>query len=398
MVQEERKPQPAAPNVPLPLKILSALILAYSIFNIGTVTHGFLSYTFDAINGNYFNYGTSTIVCEIVFLASISLSTIATAVLSLLLFLNKRKTAAKFIYINYGLLGLMFVSYILLNGIKLMLLFFVISIALLVILQIYLDPQLRAERAREIKAAREAEDELWREEQEAGTIGFDETGRGAIEINFFNLFWIFIVCSVVGLLIEEIYHYVFVVPGEWQDRAGILFGPFSPIYGVGAVLMTLMLNRMHKSPVIFTFIAAALIGGVFEAAVGYFMEFSFGAVAWDYSNEVLPLFGGRTCLKFMIMWGFMGAVWLKILMPAVVKFVNMIPWNWRYAITTICAFAIFVDAVMTLQALDCWYMRVSSVETVQTPISEFYAAHFDNSYMEARFESMTITPDTAIRG
>ena len=45
-------------------------------------------------------------------------------------------------------------------------------------------------------------------------------------------------CCVLGLMIETAYHFLVVNPGHYQDRAGLLFGPFSPIYGFGAVLMT----------------------------------------------------------------------------------------------------------------------------------------------------------------
>lgn len=55
-----------------------------------------------------------------------------------------------------------------------------------------------------------------------------------------------------------------------------------------------------------------------------------------------------------------------------------------------------VNGVMTLQALDCWYKRESGYQPT-SPIEEFYAKNFDNSYMEHRFQSMTITPEQTAR-
>ena len=76
---------------------------------------------------------------------------------------------------------------------------------------------------------------------------------------------------------------------------------------------------------------------------------------------------------------------------------GMDPWNWRYAVTTVCAALMLADAIMTLQSLDCWYERLSGNQ-VDTPIQSFYDRHFDNAYMEHRFQSMSIHPDDAVRG
>ncbi|MCG5015023.1 putative ABC transporter permease, partial [Collinsella aerofaciens] len=83
------------------------------------------------------------------------------------------------------------------------------------------------------------------------------TGKGFIALNFFNLFWIFVVCCVLGLMIETVYHFLVVNPGHYQDRAGLLFGPFSLIYGFGAVLMTVALNRFHDKNVVLIFLVSA---------------------------------------------------------------------------------------------------------------------------------------------
>ena len=162
-------------------------------------------------------------------------------------------------------------------------------------------------------------------------------------------------------------------------------------------LMPIFLNRFHKSNWLVIFLVAAVIGGAFEAFVSLFMQYAFGAVAWDYSNMPGSLFDGRTCLPFMACWGLLGVVWIKLLLPFMLRLVNFIPWNWRYVLTCVAACFMLVDAVMTLQALDCWYMRLSH-DPVDTPIQQFYDHEFGDTYMADRFQSMTIHPADAVRG
>ena len=95
--------------------------------------------------------------------------------------------------------------------------------------------------------------------------------------------------------------------------------------------------------------------------------------------------------------GLLGVVWIKLLLPFMLRLVNFIPWNWRYMLTTVAACFMLVDAVMTLQALDCWYMRLSH-DPVDTPLQQFYDHEFGDAYMADRFQSMTIVPSDAVRG
>ncbi len=266
------------------------------------------------------------------------------------------------------------------------------SSLILMALFTFADPSLSEER----RLQRVLRDMEAREEAEEGTLGRDVTGRGYMAVNFFNLFWIFTLGALFGDAIETVYHYMIEVPGEFQIRAGLLWGPFSPIYGFGAVILSLILNRFYKAPAILIFLMSAVVGGAFEYAVSWFLEFAFGAVAWDYTGRFLNI-GGRTDFMFMCMWGVLGVVWIKLLLPWLIGLVNRIPWQWRYTVTAVAAALMIFDGAMTLIALDCWYMRLDGVPTDQTAFQAFFAQHFDDQYMASRFQSMSLHPELTTR-
>ncbi len=313
------------------------------------------------------------------------------AIFGIRLLRNKRKNAAQGTEVMILLLAGIIICDIMLTGLGKNLIPVAIVAVFLVAMQSYLDPALAGER----ELHRKLRDMETRDQAEAGTLGLDLEGPGYITLNFFNLFWIFVVCSVLGLILEVIYHVTVVDPGVYQDRAGLLFGPFSPIYGVGAALMTMALNRFHKAPLVVVFLVSAVIGGAFEFAVSWFMQFAFGIVAWDYTGTFLSI-DGRTNGMFMAMWGVLGMFWIKVCLPWMLKLVNRIPWNWRYTLTTICAALMVFDCAMTLMSLDRWYQRQTNVAP-DNAISEFIDEHFDDSYMTNRFESMTMDTNNATR-
>ena len=335
--------------------------------------------------------GISTIVVTFVNLAVLVALAVTLIVFGVRLIRNQRRWAALLSYGLYVLLLAGALCSIMLAGIGYELIPYGVGFAVTVALQSYLDPSLLEER-RAHRKAREAEEHA---EGEAGTLGRDPSGKGYITLNFFNLFWIFVIASVAGVVIESIYHVLVVDFGHYEDRAGLLWGPFSPIYGFGAVLMTLALNRFHNAPIPVVFLVSAVIGGAFEYFVSWFMEYAFGAIAWDYTGTFLNI-NGRTNFMFMCMWGALGVVWVKLALPALLHTVNLIPWRWRYSITALCAALMIFDGAMTLVALDCWYSRLAGAAP-DNALEQFCAEQFDNQWMENRFESMSIHPDAAHR-
>ena len=116
---------------------------------------------------------------------------------------------------------------------------------------------------------------------------------------------------------------------------------------------------------------------------------------WHARSACRPY--GRTHLHgFACLWGLGGLIWIKLLLPRLLKLINMIPWKSRYSATVIFTIIMLVDGVMTLQSLDYWYQRVNGTEP-DIPVAQFYGKYFDNEYMENRFQSMTMSPKDATR-
>ena len=381
-------------ELPMPLRILSILLIISGVCGIGSgitallpmINSGFLAETLGKITV------TTAVVIGIAALCSF-VSTIISTLVGVRLLKGERGSAGALINTNIAVTVVYLICVFMLYGIGWHLILGFVHIAVQIAASTYLNPSL-ANESKLQAGLRKLDTEV---HAERGTLGLADPGEGYIRLDFFNLFWTFMVASVVGLIVEIIYHMVVVEPGVYQDRAGLLWGPFSPIYGFGAVLMTIALNRFKDRNIIFIFVVCTIIGGAFEYFVSVFMEVAFGATAWDYSNEFLGnLFGGRTCLLFASMFGFLGLVWIKILLPLVLRIVNLIPWKLRYGVTLVCATFMLINGVMTLQALDNWGARKAG-HVPATGIEQFYAEHFNDEYMQNRFQSMTINPEKSVR-
>ena len=221
----------------------------------------------------------------------------------------------------------------------------------------------------------------------------DNPEDGSIKLSFFNLFWIFVIASFFGLIIETLVSYP--VDGVWKDRSGFVWGPLSPIYGLGAVLMTIGLNGMRGKTVIHTFVFAALLGGAFEFAVGWILEEAFGIVAWSYVDQPFNLMG-HTCLGISWVWGVLGLAWVRMLLPLVMDVISLIPKRIATGLTAAATVFIAVDIVLTIGAFNCWYQREAG-QPVETPVQEFFDANFGDKFMQQRFQTMSLYPSIANR-
>lgn len=66
-----------------------------------------------------------------------------------------------------------------------------------------------------------------------------------IQPGFYQYIIIFLIASILGLVLEMVW--MFVMFGIVESRVGLVWGPFSPLYDFGAVLLTMLLWKLRKN-------------------------------------------------------------------------------------------------------------------------------------------------------
>ncbi|MBU5404384.1 putative ABC transporter permease [Paraeggerthella hongkongensis] len=211
---------------------------------------------------------------------------------------------------------------------------------------------------------------------------------GYLKIDYFTLFWLFVAGSMFGLAVETIFHAI--VYGGYESRAGLVWGPFSPIYGMGAVLLTVSLNRFHHSHNLIIFIVSMVLGSAIEYTASWLMEVLWGAIAWDYAGTFGSI-GGRTNFAFGVMWGLLGLLWVRIAMPLVKRAFSHV--NARTttakALTAAASVLMALNIAVTVLALDRESQRAQGVPAVtweQRALDEW----FPQPYMQEHFHNMSV--------
>lgn len=382
-------------NMPLIVTLFGDVVLLDGIVSLPLLLHETIRAVGAVVLGyQQVNPLNLTVIMSVIGTALFLVNSVLMVVFGVLLILRKdRHRAAPWTYVLMPLTFIEIMFSLCLDGIGLDLLVAVVRFLLLAALSVMVDPGLREERRLQRTLRRMNERDAFFEDEKEGMLGRDRTGKGYMELNFFNMFWLFAVGCVFGCAIETVYHAI--VFGGYQNRASFLYGPFSAIYGFGVILVSVCLNRMYRSSIVTIFLSSAVLGGAFEWVSSWFMEVTVGMKAWDYTGKWLSI-GGRTCGQFMFFWGVLGVVWMRLILPALLNCINRIPWQIRYTLTTVCFVLLLADALFSLMAIDCWYMRLAGIHS-DSPVVQWIDLHFPNEVMEQRLPTMHIDPSVAGR-
>lgn len=161
----------------------------------------------------------------------------------------------------------------------------------------------------------------------------------------YQLLWLFFIYSVAGWVTE-----VFLKFLEYKRfiNRGFLIGPYCPIYGAGAVLITVggkLLSPVDRTWAM-SFLIAFVLCGLLEYLTSYILEKYFHARWWDYTERPMNLHG-RVWIGNLILFGIGGVFILNVFNPRLLALAHRLEPRLFAAILIAVSILFVADAVMS---------------------------------------------------
>ena len=155
----------------------------------------------------------------------------------------------------------------------------------------------------------------------------------------------FIVYSVFGFILESCVYKSKQLP----YYSGILYGPFTIIYGFGCIVLNILnslifinINNILLKTII-TFSLSFLILTTIELLGAIILKYIFHTTMWDYSNRKYN-YKGYICLKNSTIWGILGTLYILFLKNIIDTRINTLP----NIFTKVLIFIIIINIIITI--------------------------------------------------
>ena len=170
----------------------------------------------------------------------------------------------------------------------------------------------------------------------------------------FNRYFIsFILYAVIGWCYEV---FLEVVVYRWGfTNRGVLYGPYCPVYGVGAMIFLLTIyprlkDRTLREKILaipLVFLSCMVLATALELATSYLLEFFTGSWPWQTYVDYRYNFEGRIALSPSVRFGLGGILFLYILQPLFDRIIDRLGPERSKKITVLVAVILIVDMICT---------------------------------------------------
>lgn len=199
-------------------------------------------------------------------------------------------------------------------------------------------------------------------------------------VTYPRLFWLFIIGSLLGVVIEGLF--CLVQYGQWETHVVSIWGPFCIIYGFGAAGFYVGSVKLRMRSIWIRFFTYTIIGTAVEFLCGWILEYGLHMRAWDYSHQ----FGnirGYVSPQMALAWGAFGIVFEKFVPPMEQIFQKMEGRGWTIFCSALTVF-MAINFALTGACIIRWkhrHMGFPPANRVEKMLDE----HYNDVWMAERF-------------
>ena len=194
------------------------------------------------------------------------------------------------------------------------------------------------------------------------------------EITIHQIIWYLVIFSIIGLIIETLF--CLITTGVLESRKGLIYGPFCPIYGVGATILIVLLDKFKNSN-IKLFVFGGILGSLIEYIISFGLEAFYGTRFWDYSYLKFNL-NGRICITYTLFWGILAIVLIKLAKPCIDYIINKISIKKTKIVDILIILAAILDIGFTIWGINSYKNRA---------ICHYYKKNTDNVSITKQIEN-----------
>ncbi len=197
------------------------------------------------------------------------------------------------------------------------------------------------------------------------------------------IFWIFMIGSLLGYIYEMTV--VLFQKGHFESRQGVIYGPLTPVYGIGGIIYYITFKLIKTRNKVNVFFISMLLGGTTEYICSYVQEMVFHTISWDYSYLMFDL-NGRTSLLHCTYWGIAGILYITFIEPYIYKIEEGLKRHATQIITVCLAIFMVFNINISWVAAERQRDRRNNIEP-KNRFEQFLDKHYPDEYMDKIFSN-----------
>lgn len=158
----------------------------------------------------------------------------------------------------------------------------------------------------------------------------------------------FIIYSILGFILESsLYKYK-----TSPHYSGILYGPFTIIYGFGCIFLILLDEHLFKKlkvniilKIIIIYLLSALVLTLTELSGGLILKYIFNTEMWNYTKKAFNI-GKYICLEMSAIWGFLGVLFIYFVRPFFDKIFKILSPKFTYSFSILIAINLIITLII----------------------------------------------------